>query len=191
MRQTNVPVRRDAILRRHRTKRKCSKDGYAFLTNIFDSIENLPEIREMLDAIARSRRKGRPGYQPNSMLRLFCLKYLLAERFNVQLLQRLGASPALLDICGLDTLPSESTMSRFFRRLTEHSTLTEAIARIVERLHAELPDMGSIVSIDGTDIEAYGNRNRNPELTKTRQTATAHQRARSDKARANLTTDTR
>lgn len=164
MRQAKIPVRRDLILRRHPPDSNCPKGGYGFLEYVLNSIERLPEIEEMLDAIVRSRLNARPGYSPRSLLRLFCLKFLLNERFNVQLLQRLDASPALLDLCGLDTTPSEPTLSRFFRRLTEHSTLTDAVATMVRRLRTELPDLGEVVSLDGTDIEAYGNPNHNPPI---------------------------
>ena len=140
------------------------KSGYGFLRFILDTIEGLPEVQEMLKAIARSRRRARPGYTPSSMLRLFCLKHLLNEQYNLQTLQRLEASPQLRDLCGFDSLPSDSTLSRFFRRLTEHQGVTRAVGNMVERLRTELPDLGTVTSIDGTDIEAYGNPDRNPRI---------------------------
>lgn len=134
------------------------KSGYGFLRYILDTIEELPASQELLEAIAHRRRRARPGYPANSMLRLFCLKHLLNEEHNVYLLQRLASSPKLLDLCGLDRPPSESTCSRFFRHLTEQRRIIEdAIAGMVERLRAELPDIGDVLSIDGTDIESYAN----------------------------------
>ena len=140
------------------------KAGYGLLRYILDTIEALPEIQELLQAIVHSRRNTRPGYPPRVMFRVLCIKYSLNERYTVQLIEWLKSSPALRELCGLgDELPSESTFSRFFHRLTDHRQLIEhAIASMVEQLHEELPELGNVVSIDSTDIEAYGNPNRNP-----------------------------
>ena len=143
------------------------KHGFGFLCYVLDSIEELPEVQDLLEAIRQSRRNARPGYAPASMLRLFCLKFLINERFNIQLLQRLEDSPRLRQLCGLSdgNLPSESTLSRFFRHLSENKQFIEtAIASMVERLRDELPGLGKVVSIDGTDIESFGNPNRNPTI---------------------------
>lgn len=53
------------------------------------------------------------------MFRAVCLKYLLAERFNVGLIERLRASPKLVEICGFKTIPSAPTFSRFFNLLAD------------------------------------------------------------------------
>ena len=141
------------------------KNGHGFLRFVLDSIEQLPKAQEFIKEINHKRRNTRPGYSPTAMLRLFCLKYLLNERYNVQLLERLRASPVLLKLCGLESSPSESTCSRFFLKLTVHRALLEqAIADMVDRLHDELPDMGSTVSIDSTDVEAHGNPRHNPPI---------------------------
>ena len=139
------------------------KSGYKFLCFVLDSIEALPKAQEFIKEISRKRRNTRPGYPPTAMLRLVCLKFLLAERFNVQLLERLRASPSLLKLCGLESLPSESTMSRFFRHMSEHVELIEdAIPNMVNQLREMRPDIGKVVSVDSSDIEAYANPNRNP-----------------------------
>ena len=54
-------------------------------------------------------------------------------------------------------------MSRFFRHISEHVELIEdAMPNMVNRLRERRPDVGRIVNIDSTDIEAYANPNRNP-----------------------------
>ena len=99
------------------------------------------------------------------MLRLICLKFILPEQYNVRLLERLRSSPKILEICGLTSVPSESTVSRFIRLMGDYVGLTEgAIASVVSRLHEELPDVGEVISIDATDIAAYGNPRRNPPI---------------------------
>ena len=141
------------------------KSGYGFLRFVLDSIEELPKAQDFIKKINYQRRNTRPGYSPAAMLRLLCLKYLLNERYNVQLLERLRASPALLKLCGLESLPSESTMSRFFRHISDHVELIEdAMPNMVNLLREKRRDIGRIVSQDSTDIEAYANPNRNPVI---------------------------
>ena len=145
------------------------KSGLGFYRFVFDTIEELPEIQQMLDSITNRRRRARPGYSPRTMLRLFCLKFMLKEPYNNALLQRLEEAPRLRKLCDLDDeVPSESTVSRFFRYLTDHRRLIEdAIPSAVERMREHLPGLGDVVSIDGTDIEAYANPKRNPTIDET------------------------
>ena len=90
------------------------------------------------------------------------MKYLLAERFTVGFLERLKSSPKLQRICGLTAIPSESTFSRFFSLLSDSMDTDNAIAEMVGKLKARLPDLGEDVAIDSTDIEAYANPNSLP-----------------------------
>ena len=90
------------------------------------------------------------------------MKYLLGERFTVGFLERLKSSPRLQQICGLTAIPSESTFSRFFSLLSDSMDTDTAIAEMVDKLKAHLPDLGNDIAIDSTDIEAYANPNNQP-----------------------------
>ena len=94
------------------------------------------------------------------MFRAFCTKYLLGERFTVGLIERLHSSPKLREICGLDSIPSESTFSRFFSRLARLPEPDALLNEMVEKLRELLPGLGQDVAIDSTDIESYANPNR-------------------------------
>ena len=96
------------------------------------------------------------------MFRAFCLKYLLAERYTVGLIERLHSSPRFREICGFgDAVPSDATFSRFFRLLADIDGFADcAMAEMVENLRERLPDVGERVAVDSTDIEAYANPNR-------------------------------
>ena len=132
---------------------------------MLDIVEELPEVQEFINEIIHKRRNSRPGYPAGAMVRLICLKYLLNERYNVQLLERLRASPALLTICGLESLPSESTMSRFFWLISDLVELIEgALPSMVSLVREMRPDVGKVGSIDSTDVAAYANPNRNPVI---------------------------
>ena len=96
------------------------------------------------------------------MFRAVCLKYLLAERFTVGLIERLKASPRLSEICGFcGSIPSEPTFSRFFNKLAG-APLERSIVEVVDKLRTNLPDIGDQVAVDSTDVEAWANPDRNP-----------------------------
>ena len=143
-------------------KKQHSQSGYGLLQATLDVIELTPEAQAIINEILDLRHHARPGYPPNSMLRAYCLKFLLNERFNVSLIRRLQDSDKLRQLCGFKSeVPSETAFSRFFKHLADRVDLLEqCIARIVDHLHDHLPDMGSITAIDSTDIEAYANPNR-------------------------------
>ena len=96
------------------------------------------------------------------MFRAFALKYLLSERYTVGLIERLRSSPRLREICRFDdSVPSDSTFSRFFSRLASMDGLGErAMAEMVKQVKARLPDLGRIVAVDSTDIRAYAHPDR-------------------------------
>ena len=117
----------------------------------------------MIDAVAKARRNTRPGYPPRVMWRLWCLRFLLNEPYNVSLIERLRCSGRLRELCGLNAVPSGPTVSRFFRMMAESFPgVGEAfIVAMVNRLKKRLPDdMGRIVAVDSTDLESWGNGNR-------------------------------
>ena len=140
------------------------KSGFGFVKFVLDNIEETAEAQEFLNEILDLRRNTRPGYSPRVMLRAYCLKYLLSIEYNLVLLQRLRNSSKLRRLCGFTgSIPSESTFSRFFRKLADRYSLIEgAIQSIVEHLRVHLPDMGREIAIDSTDIESFANPRRNP-----------------------------
>ena len=138
------------------------RNGYRLLERILNTLESLPEAQALIATVRRERRNARPGYTPESMLRAYWLKYLLSERFTVGFIIRLESSPSLRSLCGFgDSVPSEPTFSRFYSRLADHPLEVERmIAGVVRKLKERLPDLGRIVVVDSTDIESYGNPNR-------------------------------
>lgn len=135
---------------------------------IFDAIDDAPLLAQLDDY----RWTGRKGYNPQSMWRAILVKYLLRLRYVRDLIAQLKASRPLRRLCGFrEAVPSESSFSRFLRRLEQHNDLVEqalnAAANSVGDVLAELkadgllpdkaPDPGRAVAIDSTDIPAYGN----------------------------------
>ena len=134
------------------------KRGYGFLAAVLDEIDAQP----LIDALTPPVATGRPGFSPRAMLRAFLSKYLLNIRFNVDLIRRLGASQTLRQICGFgETVPSESTFSRFASKLRDQQALVEDCFDAVTReLRDILPNFGRTVAVDSTMFPAFSNPNR-------------------------------
>ena len=143
-------------------------DGYGFLESVLSAIDDF----ELMELLRDYRWTGRQGYTPASMWRAVLVKYLLRLRYTRDLLRQLAASRELRELCGFEnTVPDESTFSRFFKRLTEHQVLVNKIlASVVDHigdaldslkekgaLPVKAPKLGRIVAIDSTDIEAHAN----------------------------------
>ena len=67
-------------------------------------------------------------------------------------------NPRLAGMCGFDHVPSESTFSRFFKRLANHTNLVEdLVVSLVDQCRELLDDFGQEVAVDSTAIDAYCN----------------------------------
>ena len=129
-------------------------DDYAFFQSVLDEID----ASELLQRLAEYRWTGRQGYSPESMWRAVLLRYLLNVRYTRDLIVRLRTSERLRTLCGFGLdVPSESTFSRFFRRLLAHQDLVDDVLRqVVDLTGARLKGFGRLVAVDSTDVEAYG-----------------------------------
>ena len=144
--------------KRPRKDRQPPKGGYRFLELILDSID----AGALLEALGPPAPTGRPGFPAHAMLRAVLSKYILSFRFNLELLERLRASPKFRQVCGFTgDVPSESTLSRFTTRLMLHQDLIdECLAGVTDTLHEMLPGLGETVAVDSTTIESFSNPNR-------------------------------
>ncbi len=141
---------------------------FGLIGNILDELRHDELIAKLNDY----RWTGRPGYDPAVMWRATLVRYLLKLRYTRDLIYQLKTSRLLRRVCGLkETVPNESTFSRFYRRLAQHQDLVDvAIVGVVERVGEEIerlrvegivpeeaPVPGSMVSIDSSDVSAWGN----------------------------------
>ena len=148
------------------------RSGYGFLAAILDGIDDAP----LIERLNEYRRTGRRGYHPRAMLRAYLSKFILKIRYNNQLLERLRGSRKLRDVCGLGgDVPSESVLSRFVTRLSDHQYLFEqclvdvtgelrglvpTVKRRPEKQDQPLPPLGAVLAVDSTLFETYSNPNR-------------------------------
>ena len=129
-------------------------DEYAFFRLILDEID----VSDLVQRLEEYRWTGRQGYSPESMWRAVLLRYLLNVRYTRDLILRLRTSPELRSLCGFgESVPSESTFSRFLRRLLDHQDLVDnALRQLVDLTGGYLKHFGRAVALDSTDVEAYG-----------------------------------
>lgn len=137
--------------------------GYGQLAHILD----LADHPDLFDALQAYNHTGRPPYPVQAMWRAVLCKYLLGIRYNVDLVQRLRTDPRLREVCGLDDrTPSESMVSRFFKRLTLHQDIIdEAIRQLIDNLARKVDhqsefgaeSVGNMIAIDSTDVPTFSN----------------------------------
>jgi IS5 family transposase len=136
--------------------------GYPFLRVILDQIDDSELIAVLKAPPAKNGRTGRPSYPARALWRAKLSKDLLNIPYTVELVERLHGSQEFRDVCGFgDDVPSESTFSRFFKRLEQHqAVLSDCLYRLTEALREHIPDLGESVAIDSTSIEAFANPHR-------------------------------
>ena len=136
--------------------------GYPFLRVILDQIDDSELIAALRAPPAKNGRTGRPSYPVRALWRAKLSKDLLNIPYAVELVERLHGSQEFREVCGFgDEVPSESTFSRFFKRLEQHQTvLSDCLDRLTDALREHIPNLGESVAIDSTSIEAFANPNR-------------------------------
>lgn len=134
-------------------------------TRLVQVLEAL-DAEELLITLDRERRGRRNDY-PNRVMWYSLMAGLIYGRASIaSLIEELHINPGLRYLCGIEHecgVPTASAFSRFFSRLVKHQALlVEVFHQSVEALRRLLPDLGTNVVIDSTDIHAYANEHRKP-----------------------------
>lgn len=128
------------------------RSAAADLGRLLDS----PEIESLIAEFDDLRWTGRPGYSHRSLVGACLVKAIYAIPTWTRTVALIGEHRALRRALG--ECPSVYAMYRFTAKLREHGDLLDAcITRVLARLHANTPGMGTHVAIDGSDIPAYAN----------------------------------
>ncbi|MBA3630698.1 MAG: transposase [Actinobacteria bacterium] len=123
------------------------------LAGILDS----PEIGRLLAELDATRWTGRPGYPLRAMVGVALAKSLYSIPTWTRTVALVREHEALREAIGGEC-PSVYAAYRFAAKLRVYSDLLDAcIARVLDRLHRENPEMGQDISIDGSDLPAYAN----------------------------------
>jgi len=117
---------------------------------------DLPEIRQFITDLDELRWTGRPGFGSAVLVGAALVKAVYALPTWTRTARLIAEHAALREAIG--GAPSQWACYRFATKLREHGgTLANCIDRVLAKLHAARPGMGKTVTIDGSDLPAYGN----------------------------------
>jgi hypothetical protein len=120
-----------------------------------------PEIVQLVAELAATRWTGRPGYPIRVMVGMALAKSLYALPTwtrTVALVREHAALRTAIGCTDLASVPSVHACYRFTAKLRRFRPLLDAcVDRVTAALHEQLPELGSIVAIDASDLPAYGN----------------------------------
>ena len=121
---------------------------YTRLSNILDA---LPD-NGLVDALTAPT--GRPGHGALILWRAYVACFVLNSSTISAGLRQIGDDPLLSEVVG--GAPSKFALSRFIRKLKDHTDLLDAcMASLVSGVREFLPDLGEQVAVDSTDIKAW------------------------------------
>jgi IS5 family transposase len=132
------------------------------LSQIFDSVP----FQCLTKTLRDYRWTGRPGYNPDTMLKAVLVGYYKSIGTLAELARYLEDHRQIAFVCGFgddEPTPSRSTLSRFIGRLTKHRDLLDECAKIMaDGLKGLLPDFGKVLAIDCTSVPSYSNPDNEP-----------------------------
>jgi len=125
------------------------------LAGLLDS----PEIAALVSELEATRWTGRPGYPLRSLVGMALVKSVYAIPTWTRTVALVREHEALrAAIADTQQVPSVYACYRFTAKLRAHSHLLDAcIDSVTASLHAQLPELGRNIAIDGSDMPAYAN----------------------------------
>ncbi len=127
------------------------------LNLVYDELDKT-DIVETLDSYYTT---GRKGFSNRVMVRAVATLYVLGLPYMNDLINNLKGSEELRAACGFETMPVRTTFNRFLTKIADYEhIIDDAIGRIVDNLHNQLPDLGKRVALDSTAVMTYSNPNR-------------------------------
>lgn len=116
-----------------------------------------PEVARLVAELEATRWTGRPGYGSHALVGMALVKSVYAIPIWTRAVALVREHDALRHAIG-GTVPSVYACRRFAVKLRWFKPLLDAcLDRLTASLHAEMPEMGEDVSIDGSDLPAYAN----------------------------------
>jgi len=128
------------------------------------------EVRALIADLQETRWTGRPGYPLRAMVGMALVKSLYALPTWTRAARLVAEHKALQDVLG--AIPSVYACYRFTAKLLHHAAMLDAcMTRVLASLQVEMPNIGTHVAIDGSDLPAYANgqrylHNHGPERTR-------------------------
>lgn len=114
------------------------------------------EVGALVADLEATRWTGRPGYPLRAMVGMALVKSLYTLPTWTRTVRLVAEHAALQDALG--AIPSIDACYRFTRKLRRHGDLlTACIERTLAALREYVPEFGTVVAIDGSDLPAYAN----------------------------------
>jgi hypothetical protein len=124
----------------------------AEVADVLDS----PEVAELIGQIETLRWTGRKGYGTRALIGACLVKALYAIPTWTRTAALIADHAALRDALG--DAPSQWACYRFTVKLREQKPLLDAcLSQVIAALRERVPEMGTDVAIDASDLPAYGN----------------------------------
>lgn len=118
-----------------------------------------PEIGRLIADLEATRWTGRPGYPVRTMVGLALAKSLYAIPTWTKVVALVADHWNLQRVLGCEgNPPSQWAVYRFAKKLRENGEMVErCIDGVIEGLKAKLPNYGTDLAIDASDMPAYAN----------------------------------
>jgi len=120
-----------------------------------------PEIAQLVAELEATRWTGRPGYPIRTMVGMALAKNIYTLPTWTRTVALVSDHAALRTALGCTdpaNIPSVHACYRFTAKLRAFKPLLDAcLDRITAALHEQMPDLGTTVAIDASDMPAYAN----------------------------------
>ena len=114
-----------------------------------------PEVARLVAELEATRWTGRPGYGSYALIAMALIKGVYGIGVWTRVVALVREHDALREVVG-GLVPSVFACRRFGAKLRRFKPLLDAcLDRLVASLHAELPEMGTDVAIDASDLVAF------------------------------------
>lgn len=134
-------------------------DGQSILFDELSQVFDCLPWPRLVAKLQLERWIGRSGYSIQMMLKAYLASYFLNMRNTNALIRRLQEDRTLRELCGFTKakqLPNRRTFNRFLDRLELHQDLIQwCINNMLTELREILPDFGSLVAVDATDVHSH------------------------------------
>jgi len=119
--------------------------------------ENL-DLTSVVKNLRTDSKKGPKGYNIKPIIRAFLAQRLENIHTRAALVRRLNSDPVFSYICGFgfyEKVPSEATLSRYFKRLSKSNSLEELYIQLLSEANKlDLLDLETI-AIDASKLKSY------------------------------------
>ncbi|WP_308812581.1 transposase [Halanaerobium saccharolyticum] len=116
------------------------------------------DLKPVVEKIKPKSNKGPTGYNPEAILRAFLVQQIEKIPTRADLVSKIDRSPYLRYVCGFSTtgrVPSESTFSRYYSKLSETDELEILMNNLLDQcIDFDLLDTETM-AIDASKLEAY------------------------------------